>query len=58
MVRKKEAISYIQGALITSIVLCLVLKLGFNSTWFTSISIPFITFVLLSVIAIFRFKDK
>lgn len=58
MIRKKEALSYMQGVLITSIVLCLALKFIFNNTWLTSISIPSIIFVLLSVIAIFRFKDK
>lgn len=58
MIRKKEVISYMQGVLITSIVLCLALKFIFNNTWLTSISIPSIIFVLLSLIAIFRFKDK
>lgn len=58
MIRKKEVISYMQGVLITSIVLCLALKFIFNNTWFTSISIPSIIFIVLSVIAIFRFKDK
>lgn len=58
MIRKKEVLSYMQGVLITSIVLCLALKFIFNNTWLTSISIPSIIFVLLSVIAIFRFKDK
>lgn len=58
MIRKKEVISYMQGVLITSIMLCLALKFIFNNTWLTSISIPSIIFVLLSLIAIFRFKDK
>lgn len=58
MIRKKEVISYMQGVLITSIVLCLTLKFIFNNTWLTSISIPSIIFIVLSVIAISRFKDK
>lgn len=58
MIRKKEVISYMQGVLITSIVLCLALKFIFNNTWLTSISIPSIIFIVLSVIAISRFKDK
>lgn len=32
MIRKKEVISYMQGVLITSIVLCLALKFIFNNT--------------------------
>ncbi|EUJ47418.1 hypothetical protein DFP96_11212 [Listeria rocourtiae] len=58
MTRRKELVSYMQGVFITSMVLCLVLKFIFNNTWFTSVGIPFVIFILLSVIAMFRFKDK